>query len=364
MCFATSILNADEKETPSLIITPQTGDIQIFEPIQQVANPLFSGYKGNSSVHINGYLQLKAYNYPNSYYSSNNTLSINRSELAVTWKPDTNINCLVSTGSDEMLSEKKIVWKDLKIDFELSPLVILSIGGYKSPFSYELLNSEKNLDFIDYSESVLPFAPRRMVGIQASGRTGFFGYAFKISNSSFYSSNNNYKYFNIRVIFDITEWLHIANSEYYEFDIYSDSASISRISSAGELILNFEPLVFKCEYLHGYPQKNDYYQSNLYGYAEGWYGQLGYKLFENYELLLKWDHLWGHTYTDGSKYSSSINGGNYEEKLIIKDKYIMGMNYYLNQNLKLQFNWEYIPVNPNERHKFIFQLQTDFDLKI
>ncbi len=312
--------------------------------------------ENKSFLNVNGYLQLKAYNYPNSYYSSNNTLLINRSELAVNYKLDTNINCLISIGNDEMLSEQDIIWKDFKIDFELSPLVVLSIGGYKSPFSYEWLNFEKELDFINYSEAVLPFVPHRMMGVQAAGRTGFLGYAFKISNSSFYSTSTTntgsvYVYVNTRIAFDITEWLHIANSEYYNASYSLD------VSSAGEVILNFDPFVFKGEYLHGYPDENIFYRGYLSGYSEGWYGQVGYKLFNNYELLLKWDHLRGY-------YSYDSEGEKEEEILVVRDKYIFGMNYYLNKNLKLQFNWEYIPANPNERHKFIFQLQSDFDLKI
>ena len=70
------------------------------------------------------------------------------------------------------------------------------------------------------------------------------------------------------------------------------------------------------------------------------------------------NHLW----------SSDYYAGNYRNTLtgmpMLKNKYLLGLNYYYNKNLKLQFNWEYNPVDSDERHKFIFQLQTDFDLKI
>ena len=58
------------------------------------------------------------------------------------------------------------------------------------------------------------------------------------------------------------------------------------VASAGELILDFHPLVFKGEYLHGYPDNYFDIRSNFSGYTETWYAQFGYTIFDDYELLL------------------------------------------------------------------------------
>ena len=307
--------------------------------------------ENKSSLNVNSYLQFKTYFVAPKDRWRNYALVLNRSELAVFWEPNSIVNCLISIGDDEMMLGKSTIPKDVKFDFKASSLFVLSLGIHKLPFSWELLESDTDLDFINRSESVLAFAPYRMIGVQIAGETGFFEYVFRVSDSSTSSysysfDDDNNKYVNGRIVFNFTNWFHFAISEFYSISgAPNNTFKYYMVASAGELILDFHPLVFKGEYLHGYPDNYFDIRSNFSGYTETWYAQFGYTIFDDYELLLKWDHLW-------SSYD------------YVKNKYLLGVNYYYNKNLKLQFNWEYNPVNPDERHKFIFQLQSDFDIKI
>ena len=131
---------------------------------------------------------------------------------------------------------------------------------------------------------------------------------FRVSDTSSrnYVYTNRYiyddsddKYANARVIFNFTSWLHFAISEFYNIPISTNLSYMFKypysymVASAGELTLDFYPLVFKGEYLHGYPNNYVYSRSNLSDYSEGWYAQFGYTLLDKYVLLLKWGIIYG-----------------------------------------------------------------------
>lgn len=298
--------------------------------------------ENNSNINIHGYLQLET---STGAREGSFVLDAHRSELGFSYKPFSNVKCFISIGKDELNRDGNyILLKDLRVDMEFSPLFILSLGQYKSPFSYELLKSEEELDFINRSEATEILGPQRMLGIQITGKTGFLVYALKISDSLYQGDG---KYINGRIILSITDWLHFAISEYYDF-----SWSIRRmrmVTSAGEIILDFSPVVFNGEYLHGYPHRNDYMISYMVtqSYSEGWYAKLGYRILDDMEVVIKWDHSWIRNY-----YKDSYT----------KNKYIAGINYYFTKNLKFQFNWEHVPFSYTNENKFLFQLQTSFDL--
>ena len=134
--------------------------------------------ENKSSLNVNSYLQFKTYFVAPKDRWRNYALVLNRSELAVFWEPNSIVNCLISIGDDEMMLGKSTIPKDVKFDFKASSLFVLSLGIHKLPFSWELLESDTDLDFINRSESVLAFAPYRMIGVQIAGETGFLNMYF------------------------------------------------------------------------------------------------------------------------------------------------------------------------------------------
>jgi phosphate-selective porin OprO and OprP len=261
------------------------------------------------------------------------------------------------------------VWQySLQVEFSYSPKALdayvyfspfaflnFTAGQFKLPFSRENLCSSSKLIMIDRSQVVEALAARngdvvgnqngRDIGIKIDGSIinydGHFllNYAFGLFNGTGINNtdDNNAKDFCGRIVLHPLTGIEIGTNYYNGYDIWGNQGKAQQRTRFG-LDANFDNKTFNVsmEYISG----NDGTIKR-----HGWYAQFSYFVISNVlQAAAKYD-----------SYNSKIDiSGN------TLTNYTLGINYYVNNWIKLQANYLLRREDTNQKENDVLELQLQF----
>ena len=241
---------------------------------------------------------------------------------------------------------------DAELTFDIHPMINLSVGQFKIPFSNENLTSAAYLEFINWSQVVSALTARskdvignycgRDIGIKLYGNLSNltnFEYSIGIFNGSGINTVdlNEEKDIIARTALHPLKYLTLGSSFYYGKYTLTNTLDkiLARERIGADLSYQSNNISLKAEYIHG---KDDIVEK------AGWFVQAGYFLFpDKFQSLLKYD-----TYDPDTHVSNNST-----------NIYTVGFNYYFDKKSKIQVNYEIIDeqCQEKENNALIAQLQ-------
>ena len=228
--------------------------------------------------------------------------------------------------TDNLLYVGQIVYKHNKY-------LNLTLGQFKTPFSYEYLTSSTKLDTIDTAQVISELSSKYDIGVQVGGKISCIKYAFGVFNGEGRNNSdvNNHKDFAGRVVLTALKGLELGVARY---DGKNGVLPKNKIRTGGHLSYIYKHLCLKGEYItaeDGFVNK------------KGWYGQITYKITPNSQPLLKYDV---YDPDDADKY----------------DNITLGVNWFIDKSVKLQVNYLIRDEETNDisNNMFASQFQVTF----
>ncbi len=215
---------------------------------------------------------------------------------------------------------------DAWVRYKFNQLANVQAGQFKIPFSQENLADDRYYDFIDHSQIGCYLVPDRGnggngrdLGVQFDGTYAesserkWVQYAVAVVNGNGidYSDTNKNKDVVGRVVVYPLKDLSLGASVYRG---HETSVGYAHDAEGGEIAYVHDPFFAKAEYIAGVDNTTD---------RNGWYLEGGYKIIPKVQVALRYD-----TY-DANADKSGYN----------TDQETVGLNWFINQNAKLQFNY-------------------------
>jgi len=218
---------------------------------------------------------------------------------------------------------------DAYLDYNFDTYASVRVGQFKLPFGRENLESSPNLDTINRSQVTEKLVPGRDIGsqgrdigAQVSGSYDFGGdrkivdYAVGVFNGAGVNvgEDNKRKDVGARVVVYPIKGLGLGLAHYNGRT--GSAGDVEKIRTGAEVTYAVDALTLKGEYVLGNDGVTDKY---------GWYAQAGYRFFNDYEAVVKYDSY------DPNKDASGDR----------TDVTTAGLNWFVNKYAKIQANYEW-----------------------
>ena len=253
----------------------------------------------------------------------------------------------------EFASSPKAV--DAYVTYSLNSFFNLTAGQFKIPFSQENLCSSSKLVMIDRSQMVEALVARsgdvvgnqngRDIGIKINGSIinydGHFilDYALGLFNGSGINSsdNNNAKDFCGRIVIHPLTGIELGTDYYNGYDIWGNNGKAQQRTRFGlEANINIKTVNVSMEYISG----NDGTTRH-----NGWYAQFGYFIILNVlQAAARYDSFNSNIDISGSTLTN----------------YTLGINYFVNNWVKLQANYLLRREETNQKDNDVLEMQLQF----
>jgi phosphate-selective porin OprO/OprP len=237
---------------------------------------------------------------------------------------------------------------DAQFDYTFSDFIGLRFGQFYVPFGVESTTSTAALDFINQSIAVEKLAPGRDIATQGrdvgailTGKYSIFNYNFGLFNGSGAgkAETNDAKDFAGRFGIKPFGFLSLGASFYQgKYSATTGAPSVRRDKTGFDAALAFGDVSLKGEYLRATDDKID---------KDGWFVQAGWFILpKKVQVVAKYDTL--------------------DTNLDVVDNglrlFTAGVNWFLSDKSKIQFNYEYLrnELSQTVNQAFLVQLQTGF----
>ncbi len=278
-----------------------------------------SAFAENSSVELNGYVQVR---YTNYWDTGTDGFRIRRARLGFKGEILKNVNFKLQVDGT-----RSTILLDAAVEISSIPYATLSFGQFKVPFSLENLTSSSALDLVNRTQTVEQLCPGqdigsagRDIGVAASGKFSILEYTLGVFNGSGINRTdmNDQKDIIGRLILRPLNSLVIGVSHYIgdQRPIFG-AAHVNRDRTGVDVFFSKGPAFIKGEYIFA---KNDQDES------AGWYVRGAYSFIpEKLQALINYD-----------SYDWDLDlAGNRMDVLTF------GVNWYFSQKTKLQINYEH-----------------------
>ncbi len=189
---------------------------------------------------------------------------------------------------------------DAKTYYKFSSAVIVDVGLYKAPFSYEFLTSSSQTDFIYRSQVVNALNVNRQIGVQIRGTLGgnSFKYAAGVFNGNRFSASGNDNN-DLLAAARISYTTDLSSNAKDKIEIGANAAasndkSVSIMGSSfegkrflfgGDFSLNLNKFMLSAEAIYGKLKHRYSFEQKPFGY----HATAGYFFNSMLQFLLRWD---------------------------------------------------------------------------
>lgn len=197
----------------------------------------------------------------------------------------------------------------------------MRVGQFKYPLTYEGLQSNTNVDFVDRAEITKTFGDKRDIGIQFSAKPKMFEVTLMLvqGNSQNKTDVNRQKDLAGRMVIKPLPDLSFGASFYN--GRAGDDGKIPQNRHAFEVVYKHEALTVYSEAVFAKDAKIGPARSQ-----KGWYAAALYNVNESWQPVFRYEWV----------------GKNFELlKKIPRQRLTMGGNYFIQKNAKIQFNYIY-----------------------
>lgn len=275
---------------------------------------------GSSRIRLSGFAESRFTNGASAPYSLS-TLELRRARLGV----EGNLAPTVAYKM-EIDAVRSPVLLDARLDYAPRSYAKFTVGQFKIPFSGENLVSDRDITFIERSLMGLSLVPERDtgnngrdMGIQLAGNVALeggrplFDYAVGVFNGAGVNrrDDNRRKDGAARLVVHPFAGFSLAG-DYYNGAI--GATNISRERAGVEFAYTRRLYSLRGEYIWGHDGPVRKY---------GWYSQFAYRFRPKWEALARFD-----------TYDPTRHAGN-----DVTSTYLVGLNWYLNNHVKLQANY-------------------------
>jgi len=275
-----------------------------------------SASQANSSVQLNGYVQVR---YTHYWDTGTDGFRIRRARLGFKGEILKNINFKLQVDG-----ARSPILLDAAVEISSIPYATLSFGQFKVPFSQENLTSSSALDLVNRTQTVEQLCPAqdigaagRDIGVTVHGKFSIVEYTLGVFNGSGINrtDTNDQKDMVGRLVFRPFNFFTFGVSHYSGDQRIFGGAHVNRDRTGVDVFLSKGPAFLKGEYIFA---RDDQYERS------GWYVRGAYSFIpEKLQALINYD-----SYDLGLALAGNR-----------RDALTLGVNWYFSQKTKLQINY-------------------------